>query len=1089
MQNKTLTGFRLSPQQKRLWISQQDSLAYLAQCALLLEGKLDAPALQDALRKVMDRHEILRTTFHRRSGMKIPLQAIADRTLPEWRTVDRCACQAAEQDARIAQLLREEAGRPFDYQHGPLVRACLLALSADKHVLVLSLPALCADTQTLKSLVQEICLFYSGGSPGEQVPEQPLQYADFSEWQNQLLETNDGESQSGKAFWSELILDSLPPQIVPFQEKPAPEAKFIPDSVMLKIDHEIFRTVEELARLYKSSPGTFLLTCWYALLGRLSGLPDIVVGTVLDGRKQEELQGALGLYAQVLPVRAHLENSPFVDLLRQVQESVGNVRQWQEYFDYEETAESVGKGRRTTADFEFEVVPSRRSAGNISFLVYRQCCHLNPFSLKLSCTKVDGSCCAAFYFDPQLVRREEVQRIAGYFERLLASVIVDPKAPIDSLEILSPAEQQQLLVTFNQTQASYPFDKCIHQLFEEQVERTPNRPALVFEGRQFTYAELNVRANQVAHFLRRRGVGPNVAVGLCVERSAEMVIGVLGILKAGGAYVPIHSELPKARLAYQIAETKAPLVVTQEKLLELLAEIPGEPLCLDRDLAVLANEPRTNPPAITTAEDLVYVIYTSGSTGVPKGVAVRHRNLVNYSHFIERKLGLEEESDREQHFATVSTLSADLGNTCIFSSLISGGCLHVISYETSMDGNSFARYVSKHPIDVLKITPSHLSALLATQEGGAILPRKYLILGGETCSWELIQRVTKVAQCAVINHYGPTETTVGSLTFSLREKALTSETAATVPIGRPIANTEVYILNPYGKPVPVGAPGELCIGGAGVARGYLNQPEQTADRFIHHPFSTDPDARLYKTGDRARFLPDGNVEFLGRLDQQVKIRGFRVEPAEIEAVLRRLATVQQAVVVAQDDKSGEKGLVAYFVKVPGRGAKVDELRSFLLEQLPDYMVPSVYVALESLPLTPNGKVDYRALPAPDQVRPQAEKIFVAPRNEVEEVLAAIWVEVLKLDQVGIHDNFFELGGHSLLATQIISRIRTAFQVQLPLRSIFETPTVADLAQAIVQIQSETPQAEEIDRLLGELEGLSEEEVQRLLAIEMQAGEN
>jgi amino acid adenylation domain-containing protein len=556
-------------------------------------------------------------------------------------------------------------------------------------------------------------------------------------------------------------------------------------------------------------------------------------------------------------------------------------------------------------------------------------------------------------------------------------------------------------------------------------------------------------------------------------------------MKAGGAYVPLHPELPKARLADQLEETGAPVLITQSSLLGRLPEYAGHTFCLDRDAEQIACGPDTNPEPVTTSENLAYVIYTSGSTGVPKGVAIRHRNLVNYTHFLCEKVRRYDPSAYEAglHFATVSTISADLGNTCIFPALVSGGCLHVISYEASMDSRLFAQHMTKHPIDVLKITPSNLVALLSAPEGQHILPRKLLITGGEASSWDLVERVKQMGTCKILNHYGPTETTIGSLTFPVTESSLDATESATVPIGKPIANTVVYILDGNLKPVPIGVPGEICIGGAGVAAGYLNQPQQTAERFIPNPYSPQISENLYRTGDLARFLHDGNIEFLGRIDHQLKIRGFRVEPAEIESVLRKHPGVQQGLVMAREDQPGDKRLVAYVVPALGAAPTSEALRHFLAAQLPDYMIPSAFVMLDSLPLTPNGKIDRRALPAPEQARLSGDREVVAARNPIEEKLIAIWSDVLGVEPIGVCDNFFELGGHSLLATQVIARVRSAFQIQVPLRSLFETPTIAGLAEVIAQLQSEAGIDEELDRMLAELEGLSEEEVEKLLAEE------
>jgi amino acid adenylation domain-containing protein len=500
----------------------------------------------------------------------------------------------------------------------------------------------------------------------------------------------------------------------------------------------------------------------------------------------------------------------------------------------------------------------------------------------------------------------------------------------------------------------------------------------------------------------------------------------------------------------------------------------GTTLDLELHRNLLNAAPKTNPVNNAAPENLAYVIYTSGSTGVAKGVAVQHRNLVNYTEFILRLLAV----DQPLHFATVTTITADLGNTCIFPALLSGGCLHVLSYDVAMEAELFKKYVAQRPIDVLKIVPSHLQALLATDPNGEILPSKFLLLGGEAFSWDLAKKISELRPgCQVFNHYGPTETTVGCMTFKL-SGVQTDRNTGTVPIGRPIANTRAYVLNEYLQPQPDGVAGELFIGGAGVSTGYLNEPAETSSRFMADPFTAVAGARFYRTGDRVRSLRDGNLKFLGRLDNQIKVRGFRVELGEIETVLSMHPLVQQAVVVGSSDGENTLAiadrLVAYVV-TRGIPPSSEELRNFLAERLPDYMIPSVIVALKALPLTANGKIDRAALPKPEETRPELMRLFVAPRNETEKELAGIWAGLLKVDAVGVNDNFFELGGHSLLATQVVSRMRQAFQTEIPLRSLFEAPTVAGLAERI-----EAARADDTERLLAELDQLSDEEAERLL---------
>ncbi len=599
---------------------------------------------------------------------------------------------------------------------------------------------------------------------------------------------------------------------------------------------------------------------------------------------------------------------------------------------------------------------------------------------------------------------------------------------------------------------------CFHELFEAQAARVPHRTALVCRDVALSYAELNAAANRIAHHLRRFGVGPGRCVALCMERSADMIVGLLGILKAGGAYVPLLPDVPRARLAHQLAETRAPVIVTQEKLVPALPETAAHVLCLDADRAAIGRESDANPAALTRPQDIVYVIYTSGSTGLPKGVAVRHENLVNYTQYIGERVDAASFDDQGGlSWSTVSTLAADLGNTSIFPALASGGTLHVIDQEMALDGDLFGAYAREKRIDVLKITPSHLNALLAAKGGKDVLPRRILFTGGEASTWPLVDRVRAMADLRWINHYGPTETTIGSLTFDLNAEAdSVRHVAATVPIGRPIANTQLHVLDEAGAPVKEGEPGELYIAGAGVTSGYLEQPERTAERFLRDPSSSDPDARMYRTGDRVRVLPGGAVEFLGRVDFQVKIRGYRVELGEIEAALRGHPAVREIIVVAREARPGDLRVVAYYVP-NAAAAPADELRRAARETLPEHMVPSVFVALPSLPLNPNGKVDRKALPDPfagDAAaaagpEPEAATFTGEVGSEpFEEQIAEIWRAVIGARAVGLDDNFFEIGGHSLAAIHMLAEVHKRTGKRLPNTILFQAPTVRGMAEAL-----------------------------------------
>jgi amino acid adenylation domain-containing protein len=1078
MHDQITTGFRISPQQRQVWLTHQAQACSVG-CLAWIDGPLDASGLAKAVQQVVQRHEILRTIFRRPAGMKLPLQVIGEAQPVALDVVDLRAVPRAEQEQAIEETWQSQAG-PFDLEQGPLVRAKLARVAEARHALLFALPAMIADGQTLCCLVREMGRFYAGGGPGDDVPDQPFQYADFAEWQNELAEGRGEEAQTGRAYWKAQNLSAVPALAVPFQSRLAPAGAFVPFRTPVRIPPEIASRIDATARDLGATPEALLLACWQALLWRMTGQDHFVLERLYDGRAYEEVQGAMGPFARVLPLRCGVQDRSFAEWVIQAAGALAESRRWHEYAPDETTTASVG--------FGLESVPAPFEAGGATFAVQRISNAVKPYALQFLGTWAGGSVDAHLSYDARLLRAEDVRHFAAWYERLLDGGLARPDSPLGSTELLDPMERHCVVVEFNQTATDYAKGRCIHHLFEQQAARTPDRPALAYQGRHWSYADLNAAANRLARHLVKCGVGPGAPVGLCVERSGQAIIGLLGILKAGGAYVPMQPEHPQGRLAHQLAETRSRVLVTREELLGRLPSFSGQVVCLDRDATVLDGMEASNPEWANRPHELAYVCYTSGSTGLPKGVAVRHQNLVNYAQFVCRLLGqTQQTSSPGLHFATVSTLGADLGNTCIFPALISGGCLHVIDQDTSMDSRRFANYVGKNPIDVLKITPSHLGSLLATPEGRGLLPARYLIFGGEALSWELALKVRELGTCAIINHYGPTETTVGSLTFPLEDGEAARRRSATVPIGRPIANTAVYVLDTSRNPVPVGVPGELYIGGEGVTAGYLNQPEQTADRFVADPFSGRTDARLYRTGDRSRWLPDGTVEFLGRVDHQVKLRGYRVEPGEIEAALCRHRGIRQAIVVPRQEGS-EKRLVAYWVAANGQPPGTDELRAFLAKELPEYMVPSILVPLKALPLTPNGKVDRDALPDPNAAGLTPERSYVGPRTPVEVELAGIWAEILQIERVGVTDDFFELGGHSLLATQVVSRVRRVFNVEVPLRAMFETPTVAGLAELIAQLGGGQAQEDEMNRLLAELENMPEEEVQRLLALETEQGQ-
>ena len=1025
--SEMIEGYRLSPQQKYLWSLQQDdrNLSYKTQCAISIEGDLNASILESALQKVVDRNEILRTSFHCLPGMTIPLQVINEYSIaiasPDLSNLDRY-----QQQDKIEALFEEARRSPLNFDQDILLHFCLIKISPTQHLLLISLPTLCADRITMGNLVGEIGNTYDKCLRGEEFSEEPIQYADIAEWQNELIEERDTASPYWDNYNSEPIDLKLP-----LENKIADNSSFQLQVIAEIIDSNLRTKLQVIAQQYETSIGTFLLSCWLILLSRLTGESTLIIGTEFNGRNYEELEPALGLFAKYLPLRCHCEgNLKFGELLEQVNISVNEASKWQDYF--------VGLTEKPVIGFDFAEDFGKISIDNLQFLIYQQFSSSDRFKLKLSCLQKENYLITEFYYNANLFSASAIQRVSDYFQVLLAGIAKEPNAAIASYNILGDRERQQLLVEFNQTQIDYAEIKCIHKLFEEQAELNPDRLAVIFEDNSLTYRELNARANQLAHSLQNLGIVPDKLVGIYLERSHQIILAILGILKAGGAYIPLDPVLPAEALNLRLEDSNVSVILTQKQLLEKIPKSATNVLCLDADWEEIASNSQDNPTSNLTPENLAYVLFTSGSTGKPKGVAVEHQQLFNYINAIIARLDLSVCNS----FATVSTFAADLGNTVIFSSLCQGKSLHIISGDRAANPDAFGNYIHNHSIDCIKIVPAHVQALLTSEYPERILPQKRLILGGEACSWNLIDRLQQLeTECQIFNHYGPTETTVGVLTYPITNNHFNT---TTVPIGRPIANTQIYLLDSYLQPVPLGVPGELYIGGAGVARGYLNQLELTRDKFIPNPFNNakNADYFLYQTGDIARYLPDGNLEFIGRIDNQVKIHGYRIELGEIEAALRSHPAIRDTIIIAREDRLNNKQLIAYVVIDPTQTIPINDLQIFLQQRLPDYAIPATFVPLKALPLNPNGKVNRSALPEPNSGI-NAEN-FVAPRTPNEKVLAKIWMQVLELPQIGIHDDFFKLGGDSIISMQVVAKANQA-GLQLTPKQVFDHQTIAELA--------------------------------------------
>jgi amino acid adenylation domain-containing protein len=956
-------------------------------------------------------------------------------------------------------------------------RAVLLQISNEQHVLILTTHHIVSDAWSIGILTKEIWTLYdahANGSPSRR-KDVPIQYADYAAWQREWLQGDVLESQL--SYWKEQLKE-LPILNLPTDHPRPAKQSFRGARQPITLSESLTAAVNELSRREGVTQFMTLLAAFSVLLYRYSGQEDVAVGSPIANRNRPEVEGLIGLFVNTLVLRTDLCGNPtFRQLISRVRDVCLRAYAHQD-LPFEKLVEELRPDRDLSRNPLFQVMfvlqNTPRPLPNISGPEIERIHVLpatSPFDLSLYLRERDGKIIGFFEYNSDLFEPSTIERMIGHFETLLEGIVADPEQPISTLPLLTQAERHQVLVEWNDTVAEYPKDSCIHELFEAQAKRTPDTVAVQFEGKRLTYRELNSRANQLANFLRGLGVGPEKLVGVCVERSLEMVVGLLGILKAGGAYVPLDPAYPRERLEFMLKDAQVSVLLTQKTLVDDREWIiqDGDPqflrpgsgqasildpqmklVCLDTNWETIVRESPQNIRSEVKPDNLAYVIYTSGSSGQPKGVAIEHRNTVALLYWAKNVFT----NDELAGVLGSTSICFDLSVFELFVPLSWGG--KVILAENALHLHSIAE---KNEVTLVNTVPSVMAELLAMGDLPASI--RTVNLAGEALRSDLVEQIYGGGNVnKVYDLYGPSETTTYS-TFTLRA----SNQPAT--IGRPIANGRIYILDGSLEPVPVGVTGEIFIGGAGVARGYLNRSELTAEMFIADPFRGGQGGRLYRTGDRGRYLPDGNIEFIGRIDNQVKLRGYRIELGEIEAVLTKHPTVKDCVVVALSDLKDEtrktesgigkpgKELVAYIVSDDDQ-LKISELRNFLKQKLPEYMIPSAFVVMEALPLMPNGKVDRNTLPPPDGARLSLTGEFVSPRTEIEELIAQTWREVLKIENVGIYDNFFELGGHSLLATQIVARLQEAFNKDIPLRVLFDAPTIAELAQELETIIRDGP---------------------------------
>jgi pristinamycin I synthase-3/4 len=1028
----------LSYAQQRLWLIQQlapHSNAYNIPTAIRVTGRLDLNALNATFSEIVRRHEVLRTTFAFDNGP--PRQVVHPPARFELPITDLTPIAAVVRMDHAHRIAEHEARLPFDLEHAPPLRARLLRLDEQDHVLLVTKHHIASDGWSLDVLIKEVGSLYPSFSSGaaSPLPELPIQYADYALWERERLQSE--ELDQHLAYWREQLAGAPPVLELPADRPRPPSQSFRGAQHSFAVPAELTARLKQLSRREGVTLFMTLLATFKVLLHRYTRRDDIVVGSPFAGRGTAETEGLIGFFVNTLVLRTSLAGDPaFRELLARVRVMALGAYAHQD-LPFEKLVEETQPERHTTHSPLYQIMFEMQNAAvanlelpGLAMEPLRLDLAAAKFDLTLSMDELGDEIAAALNYSTDIFEAETIRRMADHLLTLLEDVAEHADKRVSELELLSTAERQQLIDEWNDTGGVYPHHKLIHELFEQQVEWQPDAIAVVFDDQEITYKELDRRAEQTAHDLRTAGVGPETLVGVALDRSIEMVVALLGVLKASGAFVTFDLTYPKERLAFMFAETHAPLVLTREFI---AGSVHSEP-------------PRLiNHRGTENTDRLAYVFYTSGSTGEPKGVLAQHSGVVNVLTFNARTYRLGPHDTVLQ----LASPSFDASVRDMLGPLVAGARLVLVSDAEARDPETLVSKMSEQRVTcLLSVVPTLLSVLTEAARRSATPPAhlRLILTSGESLPLsECAKARTAFGEDVVIvNQYGPTECTM-TQTFHAVPRA--KEAIGSALAGRPIDNMQLYILDERLNVVPTGIPGDVYIGGVGLARGYLDHAAQTAEKFIPHPFK--PGARLYKTGDLARFHRSGQIELLGRADNQIKLRGLRIEPAEIEAALLAHESVREAAAIARDDGGGQR-LVAYFVGAPETGAPTaTELREHLRHMLPEYLVPSVFVALDSLPLTPNGKVDRRALPAPQLDAGSAE--YVEPRTETERLLAAVWKDVLNTSRAGVEDNFFDVGGHSLLATQLLWRIKEAFGVELPMRVLFERATIAALAESIETI--------------------------------------
>ena len=1074
--------FPASFAQQRLWFLAQlepGNPFYNVPGIVRLSGRLDVPSLRRAFEEVVRRHETLRTVF-RTSG-----DELAQVIHPPWAVplpkVDLASIPGEARPAATERLLRELTRRPFDLARGPLIRVALVRLEAEEHVLAVTMHHIVTDGWSTGVLLEEVKALYDAYVAGDPSPlaALPIQYVDYADWQRKAMQ---GERlERSLAYWGEQLAGAPPLLELPADRSRPLRQSYRGAKEPLQLDRTLTDALEQLSRRAGATLFMTLLAGFDVLLCRQTGRTDLVVGTDVANRTREEIEGLIGFFVNQLVLRTDLSGDPtFLELLERVR-SVCLAAYAHQDVPFEKVVEALNPARSLAHAPLFQVKLTLQAAraaavrlAGLSVTRMEVDSGSTTFDLTLNLAAGPEGLTGWFEYNRDLFDAATVRRLGEQLRRLYTEAATDPGRRISGLALLSPAERRAI-VAWNDRARVYPRDAAVHRLFEQQVRRTPEAVAVVEDGGgEFTYDELNRRANRLAHRLRELGIGPDVPVGICLERSARMVGALLAVLKAGGGYVPLDPTQPLDRLGAMIEDARVPLILTEERHVDALPARWARTLCLDGDAREAESARDDDPRTPLDGANLCYLFYTSGSTGRPKAVMVPHAALANHTLWMEEEFAFA----RDAVVLQKTPFFFDASVWEIFSPLAAGARLVLARPGRHPDPEYLVEVVERHGVSVLQVVPSQLRSLLAAGIGGSRTLR-HLFCGGEPLPRELADSLAQ-SRFRVHNLYGPTEACIDALFHTHEPDA----PEGAVPIGRPVSNVTAYVLDSALQPVPIGVQGELYLGGAGLARGYAGDPARTAERFLPDPFAAEGGRRLYRTGDLARYRPQGQIDFLGRTDAQVKLRGFRVELGEVEAALLAHPSVRECVVRTREDAPGDVRLVAYVVAEAG--AETAGLRDHLRKKLPEHMVPSAFVPMERLPRTPGGKLDRGALPLPRAMPPPPGQAL--PAEGIESMVASVWADVLRVPRVGRHDNFFELGGHSLLATQVVSRLYDRFGVKMPLTALFDAPTVASLAAVVVDLQAAqraaaapAPAADPAaDDVRAAVDRLSDAEVDRML---------